>query len=61
VNKGTSTPFDTTTNASITLMTTSSGTAWKGYLTGVSLSQKVPASQVSGSYSLGMTLTTTAL
>lgn len=58
VNKGASTTLDngTSTN-SATLMTTASGTAWRGYLTGVSLSQKIPASQESGSYSLGMTIT----
>lgn len=61
VTKGSSTPFDSTTNASITIMTTSSGTAWKGYLTGVGLSQKVPASQPAGTYSLPMTLTAVAL
>jgi hypothetical protein len=42
-----------------TLLSDSNGIAWKGYLTGVSLSQKIPASQVSGSYSLGMTITVT--
>jgi hypothetical protein len=60
VNKGASTAFVSGSADSVTLMTTSNGTAWKGYLTGVGLSQKIPASQVSGSYSLGMTITVTA-
>jgi hypothetical protein len=58
VTKGTSTAM--TGGTGVTLMTTASGTAWKGYMTGISLSQKIPASQVSGSYSLGMTITVTA-
>jgi hypothetical protein len=60
VNNGASTAFVSGSADSVTLMTTSNGTAWKGYLTGVGLSQKIPASQVSGSYSLGMTITVTA-
>ncbi len=60
VNKGSSTAYDGSTVTSATLMTTSSGSGWKGYLTGVSLSQKVPANQESGSYSLGMTITVAA-
>lgn len=59
VSKGSSTAFNSGTTDSATLMSTSNGTAWKGYLTGVSLSQKIPASQVSGNYSLGMTITVT--
>jgi hypothetical protein len=41
-------------------MSSTSGSAWEGYLTGVSLSQKIPATQAAGSYSLGMTITATA-
>lgn len=60
VTKGSSTAFVSGTADSVTLASASTGTAWKGFLTGVSLSQKVPASQVAGSYSLGMTITVTA-
>lgn len=60
VNKGASTTYVSGTTSSVTLMSTSSGTGWAGYITGVSLSQKVPANQPSGSYSLPMTLTITA-
>lgn len=61
VTKGASTAFNHATSTdSVTLMSASSGTAWEGYLTGVALSQKIPPSQVSGSYSLGMTITVTA-
>lgn len=60
VSKGASTAFVSGTTDSVTLMSASSGAAWKGYITGIGLSQKVPAQQVAGSYSLGMTLTATA-
>lgn len=60
VTKGSSTAFNHGTSTdSVTLMSDTSGTAWEGYLTGISLSQKIPASQASGSYSLGMTITVT--
>jgi len=44
---------------SITLMSAGSGAAgiWKGYMTGVSLSQTIPPAQPAGSYSLPMTQT----
>jgi hypothetical protein len=45
---------------SVTLLSSSDGNPWKGYLTGVSLSQKIPATQHAGSYTLGMTITVTA-
>jgi hypothetical protein len=61
VTKGSSTAFNhATTTDSVTLLSNSSGAAWEGYLTGISMSQKIPASQPSGSYSLGMTITATA-
>ena len=59
VSKGTSTAFVSGTQNSVTLMSDSAGTAWEGYLTGISLSQKIPALQHSGSYSLPMTITLT--
>jgi hypothetical protein len=60
VTKGSSTAFNQGTVDAVTLLTNASTAAWKGYLTGVSLSQKVPASQQAGSYTLGMTLTAAA-
>lgn len=57
ITKGASTAFVSGTANSVTLMSSSNGTAWKGYLTGVGLSQKIPASQPAGSYSLPMTIT----
>lgn len=60
VTKGSSTAFNHGGAVdSITLLSNSAGTAWEGYLTGISLSQKIPATQASGSYSLGMTITVT--
>lgn len=61
VTKGSSTAFDHTGSAdSVTLLSDSNGNPWEGYLTGVSLSQKIPATQHAGSYSLAMTITATA-
>lgn len=59
VNKGAADAFDAVT-PSITILSTNSGSGWKGYLTGVALSQKIPANQANANYSLGMTLTATA-
>lgn len=60
ITKGSAASFVSGTTNSITLMTSSNGSPWAGYLTGVGLSQKIPASQPEGSYTLGMTLTVTA-
>lgn len=60
VSKGTSTAFVSGTTNSVTLMSDSAGTAWEGYLTGISLSQQIPALQHSGSYTLPMTITLTS-
>lgn len=60
VTKGSSTAFVSGTQNSVTLASSTSGSAWEGYLTGISLSQKIPASQAAASYSLGMTITVTA-
>lgn len=57
VSKGTSTAFVSGSQNSVTLLSDSAGTAWEGYLTGISLSQKIPSLQHSGSYSLPMTIT----
>jgi hypothetical protein len=59
-SKGASATYVSGSVSSATLMSSSNGTGWKGYLTGVSLSQKIPANQSPASYSLGMTLTATA-
>lgn len=61
VSKGASTAFNHGGSVdSVTLLSDSAGTAWEGYLTGISLSQKIPALQHSGSYTLGMTITLTS-
>lgn len=60
VSKGAQASYVSGTTDSVTLMSSNSGAGWRGYLTGVGLSQKVPANQASGSYSLPMTLTVTA-
>lgn len=58
VTKGSSQAFDHAGgHDSVTLLSDSAGTPWEGYLTGISLSQKIPALQHSGSYTLGMTIT----
>jgi hypothetical protein len=48
------------TTDSATLMTDSNYNPWEGYLTGVGLSQRIPAQQTNGSYALTMTITVTA-
>ncbi|HET9174643.1 MAG TPA: hypothetical protein VFN56_05205 [Candidatus Saccharimonadales bacterium] len=57
VSKGTSAAFVSGTTNSVTLLKDTAGTAWEGYLTGIALTQKVPALTPSGSYSLPMTIT----
>jgi hypothetical protein len=60
VSKGGSFTMDNSVpRNSVTLFSDSAGTAWEGYLTGVSLSQQIPALQTAGSYTLGMTITLT--
>jgi len=63
VTKGSSSAFVETTLNSITLLSASlaSDDVWRGYLTGVNLSQTIPAEQPAASYTLNMTLTATAL
>ncbi len=59
VSKGSSTGFNEGTADSVTLLTASSGSDAPGQwdLSGVSLSQTVPAQQSPGTYTLGLTLT----
>lgn len=60
ITKGTSTAMTGTTP--VTLLSAPVGTTiYRGYLTGVSLSQLIPAEKVIGSYSLPMTITATAV
>ncbi len=59
INKGTSTAM--TTSTPVTLMSSPVGaTLWRGYLTGIGLSQVIPAEQAADSYTLPMTLTVVA-
>jgi hypothetical protein len=60
ITKGTSTGFNQGTTDAVTLFTNASTEAWRGYITGIDLSQKIPASQEAGVYSLGMTITAAA-
>lgn len=59
INKGTSTAFSGSTP--ITLLTASSAAnIWQGYITGIGLSQTIPASTPAGAYSIDMTQTVAA-
>lgn len=59
VTKGNSTPLAAATP--VTLMTGGvNADVYRGYMTGVGLSQKIPAEQSPSSYSINMTLTVTA-
>jgi hypothetical protein len=62
VNKGSSTAFASGTTNAITILSAASPANIDCYweLTGVSLSQKIPAGQLGGNYTLNMTLTITA-
>ncbi|HEY5442376.1 MAG TPA: hypothetical protein VIJ68_02470, partial [Candidatus Saccharimonadales bacterium] len=59
VTKGSSSAFVETTLNSLTLLSASlaSDDVWRGYLTGVALSQTIPAEQPAATYTLNMTLT----
>jgi len=59
INKGSSSAM--TSSTPVTLLTSPVGsTIWRGYITGVTLSQQIPAEQPADSYSLPMTLTVVA-
>lgn len=62
VSLGTSAAFNQGTTDSVTLLNAgaSSTDVWRGYLTGTTLSQTVPAEQAADSYTLNLTLTATA-
>jgi len=61
ITKGTSTTFSSTTP--ITLASTSAALEdiWNGYVTGVGLTQTIPANTPAGTYTISMTQTVTAL
>lgn len=61
ITKGTSSTFTGTTP--ITLATTSAALEdiWNGYVTGVGLTQTIPANMPAGTYTISMTQTVTAL
>ncbi len=63
VTKGSSAAFSQGVTDSITLLNASAASddVWRGYLTGATLSQTIPAEQAADSYSINLTLTTTAL
>jgi hypothetical protein len=59
ITKGSSAAM--TGSTAVTLLSAPVGTTiWRGYVTGVGLSQQIPAEQVAGSYTLPVTLTATA-
>lgn len=62
ITKGSQTAFAQGTTDSITLLNAAAGSddVWIGYLTGVTISQTLPAEQFHDSYTLSMTLTATA-
>ena len=63
VTKGSSSAFSEGTTDSITLLNAASGSddIWRGYMTGASASETIPGETPAASYTLGMTLTVTAL
>jgi hypothetical protein len=62
VSLGSSASFDQGTTDSVTLVNagSTSNDVWRGYLTGTTLSQTIPAEQTADSYTLNLTLTATA-
>lgn len=60
VTLGTSSAFSGVTPVTLATASSSTATIWNGYITGIGLSQSIPASQALGSYSLPMTQTVTA-
>jgi hypothetical protein len=63
ITKGSSTGYNQGTVDSVTLLNAAAASddIWRGYLTGVGLSQTIPAEQPADSYSINLTLTATAL
>lgn len=63
ITKGSSASFVQATTDSINVLAAAAGSddIWRGYLTGATLSQTIPAQTAAGTYTLNMTLTATAL
>ena len=63
ITKGTSSAFVSGTTDSITLMSASAASddIWNGYLTGIGVSQKIPANTPAGTYTINLTQTVTAI
>lgn len=63
VSKGSNASFVQGSTDSITLLNAAAASddAWRGYLTGATVSQVIPAEQPADAYTLNMTLTSTAL
>lgn len=63
ITKGSSTPYVQGTADSVTLLNAAatSDDVFRGYLTGATLSQTIPAETPAGTYTVNMTLTATAL
>lgn len=63
ITVGSSAAFSQGVTDSITLINAASGSEdiWRGYLTGVGVSQQIPAEQPADTYNLNLTLTATAL
>lgn len=63
ITKGSSASYVSGTADSVTLMSAglTASKAWRGYLTGIGLSQAIPAEQTIDTYTINMTLTATAL
>lgn len=62
ITKGSSSAFVQGTTDSVTLLNAAAGSddVWRGYLTGATLSQTIPAEQAPDSYSINLTVTVTA-
>ncbi|MEI7498352.1 MAG: hypothetical protein WCK11_03660 [Candidatus Falkowbacteria bacterium] len=63
ISKGSNSAFNQGTTDSITIMSAANtaSSTWRGYQTGIGVVQTIPAEQPAQSYTLGMTLTVTAL
>lgn len=63
ITKGTSAAFTGATSTAITLATTGATleNIWNGYVTGIGLSQTIPANTPAGTYTISMTQTVAAL
>ena len=62
ITKGSSSAFDEGSTDSINLLTAAAGSddIWRGYLTGIAMSQTIPAETPAAAFSLDLTVTVTA-